>query len=54
MRIPAVFLEHPFEVLIAGALLLALIFGSADRHAAEVAAPTLQAHMAAQMAAAGR
>ena len=54
MRIPAVFLEHPLEVLIAGALLLALIFGSSDRHAAEVAAPTAQAQMAAQMAAAGR
>jgi len=54
MRIPAVFLEHPVEVLIAGALLLALIFGSSDRHAAEVAAPTVQAQMAAQMAAAGR
>jgi hypothetical protein len=53
MRIPAVLLEHPLEVLIAGALLLGLIFGSSDRHAAEVAAPT-QAHMAAQMAAAGR
>ena len=55
MRIPAVFLDHPVEVLIAGALLLALIFGSSDRHAAEVAAaPTMQAQMAAQMAAAGR
>jgi hypothetical protein len=54
MRIPAVLLEHPVEVLIAGALLLALIFGSSDRHAAEVAAPAAQAHMAAQMAAAGR
>ena len=50
MRIPNVVLEHPVEALIAGALLLALIFGSADRHAAEVAAPSLQA----QMAAAGR
>jgi len=50
MRLPNVILEHPVEVLIAGALLLALIFGSADRHAAEVAAPALQA----QMAAAGR
>jgi len=54
MRIPAVLLEHPVEVLIAGALLLALIFGSSDRHAAEVAAPSVQAQMAAQMAAAGR
>jgi len=39
MRIPAFILEHPVEGLIAGVLLLALIFGSADRHAAEVAAP---------------
>jgi hypothetical protein len=54
MRIPAVIFEHPVEVLIAGALLLALIFGSSDRHAAEVAAPTVQAQMAAEMAAAGR
>jgi hypothetical protein len=54
MRIPAIIFEHPVEVLIAGALLLALIFGSSDRHAAEVAAPTVQAQMAAEMAAAGR
>ena len=54
MRIPNVVLEHPVEALIAGALLLALIFGSSDRHAAEVATPSLQAQMAAQMAAAGR
>ena len=40
MRIPAFILEHPVEVLIAGVLLLALMFGSADRHAAEVAAPS--------------
>jgi hypothetical protein len=48
MRIPAFILEHPVEGLIAGVLLLALIFGSADRHAAEVDAP------AAQVAAVGR
>ena len=54
MRIPGVVFEHPVEALIAGALLLALIFGSSDRHAAEVAAPSTQAQMAAQMAAAGR
>jgi hypothetical protein len=47
MRIPGVVLEHPVEVLIAGALLLALIFGSSDRHAAEVAAPAAQAQLAA-------
>jgi hypothetical protein len=39
MRIPAFIIEHPVEGLIAGVLLLALLFGSADRHAAEVAAP---------------
>ena len=43
MRIPAFIIEHPLEGLIAGILLLALLFGSADRHAAEVAQPT-QAH----------
>jgi hypothetical protein len=51
MRIPAVILEHPLEGLIAGVLLLALVFGSADRHAAEVATPAAQG---AQMAAVGR
>lgn len=40
MRIPAFILEHPLEGLIAGVLLLALLFGSADRHAAEVAVPS--------------
>ena len=50
MRIPGVVFEHPVEALIAGALLLALIFGSSDRHAAEVASPAVQA----QMAVAGR
>ena len=37
MRIPAFLVEHPVETLLAGVLLLALIFGGADRHAAEVA-----------------
>jgi hypothetical protein len=37
MRIPAFILEHPVEALIAGALLLALLFGSSDHHAADVA-----------------
>ncbi len=40
MRIPAFILEHPIESLIAGILLLALAFGSADRHAADVAQAT--------------
>ena len=39
MRIPTFILEHPVESLIGGVLLLALLFGSADRHAAEVAQP---------------
>jgi hypothetical protein len=43
MRIPNFIIEHPVEGLIAGILLLALLFGSEDRHAAEVAAPA-QAH----------
>jgi len=37
MRIPSFILEHPVETLIAGLLLLVMLFGSADRHAAEVA-----------------
>ena len=37
MRIPAFISEHPVEALLAGVLLFALLFGSADRHAAEVA-----------------
>lgn len=46
MRLPAKIAEHPVESLIAAALLLALIFGSADQHAAEVAQPA-PAHVAA-------
>jgi hypothetical protein len=42
MRIPAFIYEHPIESLIAGVLLLAVLFGSADRHAAEAANPTSQ------------
>ena len=37
MRIPAFLVDHPVEALLAGVLLLALLFGGADRHAAEVA-----------------
>ncbi len=50
MRIPTFILEHRLESLIAGLLLLVLVFGSADRHAAEVAktAPV------SQLAASGR
>ncbi|HSS14172.1 MAG TPA: hypothetical protein VLL04_09780 [Rhizomicrobium sp.] len=46
MRIPAFILEHPTETLIAGILLLVLVFGSADRHAAEVAKPPHGAQLA--------
>ncbi|HYS46069.1 MAG TPA: hypothetical protein VEM35_06505 [Rhizomicrobium sp.] len=42
MRIPTFILEHPLEALIGGVLLLVLVFGSADRHAAEVAKPGAQ------------
>ena len=42
MRIPVFILEHPMEGLIAGILLLVLLFGSADRHAAEMAKPSAQ------------
>ena len=37
MRVPTFILEHPLESAIAGLLLLAVLFGSADRHAAELA-----------------
>ena len=47
MRIPTFITEHPVEGLIAGVLLLALLFGSSDRHAAEVAQP---AHSPARVA----
>ena len=47
MRIPTFILEHPLEALIAGALLLVLVFGSADRHAAEIAKPAPAAQLAA-------
>jgi hypothetical protein len=47
MRIPAFIIEHPLEGLIAGVLLLALLFGSSDRHAAEMAVPSHEAQVAA-------
>jgi hypothetical protein len=47
MRIPSFILEHPVETLIAGLLLLAMLFGSADRHAAEVAKAAPGAQLAA-------
>jgi len=47
MRIPSFILEHPLEALIAGTLLLVLVFGSADRHAAEIAKPLPGAQLAA-------
>jgi len=39
MRIPNFIFEHPVEGMIAGILLLVLLFGSADRRAAEAAKP---------------
>jgi len=36
MRIPARLIEHPVEALVAGVLLLVLLFGSTDRNAADV------------------
>jgi hypothetical protein len=49
MRIPSFILEHPGEALIAGLLLLVMVFGSADRHAAEVATPGAQIAAAARL-----
>ena len=42
MRIPAFLAAHPGEALVAAVLLAALVFGSADRHAAEVAGKASQ------------
>jgi hypothetical protein len=50
MRIPRRIIEHPVESLIAGILLLALLFGSADRRAAETQATASQAAPAQQPA----
>ena len=47
MRIPAFLIEHPLETLIAGVLLVVMLFGSSDRHAAEVAAQRPAAQVAA-------
>ena len=47
MRIPTFIIEHPGEALIAGVLLLVLVFGSADRHAVETAKAVPGAHLAA-------
>jgi len=47
MRIPAFLMEHPLEALIAGVLLVVMLFGSSDRHAAEVAAQRPGAQVAA-------
>lgn len=51
MRIPAFVYEHPVESLIAGVLLLALLFGPTDRHAVEAAQASSGI---AQVAAAGK
>ena len=47
MRIPTFIFEHPVEGLIAGILLLVLLVGSADRHAAEAAKPSQTTQIAA-------
>ena len=39
MRIPNRIVEHPVEALVAGVLLLGLLFGSADLRPAQGAAP---------------
>ncbi len=52
MRIPAFLMDHPGEAVIAAVLLVALIFGSADRHAAELAGKASQD--GARVAASGR
>jgi hypothetical protein len=49
MRIPTFIYEHPLETLIAGVLLLVMVFGSADRHAAEIAKPAGQLAAAAHL-----
>ena len=54
MRIPTFIHEHPLETLIAGLLLLAMLFGSADRHAAEVSKAAAQGGSGAQIAATAR
>jgi len=54
MRIPTFIHEHPLETLIAGLLLLTMLFGSADRHAAEVAKSAPQTASGEQIAAAAR
>ena len=52
MRVPNFILEHPLETLIAGLLLLAMLFGSADRHAVEVGKAAPHGGSGAQIAAA--
>jgi hypothetical protein len=47
MHIPTFILDHPVEALVAGVLLLVMVFGSADRHAAETAKAVPDAHLAA-------
>ncbi len=46
MRIPAFVYEHPVESLIAGVLLAVVLFGSADRRAAEASDPAAQVAVA--------
>ena len=46
MRIPAFLIEHPIETLLAGVLLFALLFGSADRRGRQGGARSLNRHRA--------
>ena len=48
MRIPARIVEHPVESLIAGVLLLGLLFGSAD-HNSQKAPSTPHSQLAGKM-----
>jgi hypothetical protein len=49
MRIPAFVMEHPVESLIAGVLLLALLFGPNDRYRVDAAqAPSVSQIASAQ------
>ncbi|MBN9588327.1 MAG: hypothetical protein J0G99_04895 [Alphaproteobacteria bacterium] len=48
MRIPARFLEHPVETLLAGALLFILLLGSAESRRDTATAQASQPHAAQQ------
>lgn len=48
MRIPNRFIEHPIESMLAGALLLLLLLGSAGRHQDSAADRSAPVHPAGQ------